>query len=148
MHGQIVLGIVLMVATTLVHAACTGLLLRLLRAMHVERWVLKSGVTESLIIAGVVVLLFIAALVEAAMWAATYVHQGALATFDEALYFSIVTFTTLGFGDITLNSDWRLLGSFEAANGIILFGWSTALVFAFIQRMAQVRRSQENGSPD
>jgi hypothetical protein len=61
---------------------------------------------------------------------------GAIEHVETALYFSMVTFTTLGYGDITLPSDWRLLSSFEAANGIIMFGWSTAFVAAFIQRLA------------
>jgi voltage-gated potassium channel Kch len=135
-----------MAATTVVHAGCTGLLLRVLRAIHVERWVLRSGGAEALVIAGVVVLLFVAALVEAAIWALTYLRLGALSTLEEALYFSIVTFTTLGFGDITLSEGTRLLASFEAANGIILFGWSTALVFAFLQRMAQDKRSSRDSS--
>lgn len=53
--------------------------------------------------------------------------------FTEALYFSIVTFTTLGYGDITLNSDWKLLSGFEAINGIMLIGWTTANLFTLLQ---------------
>ena len=147
MFEQIALGVALMITTTVVHAGCTRLLLRLLRATHAERWGLKTEATQSLLIAGVVVLLFFAALVEAAIWAGTYLYIGAITGFEEALYFSIVTFTTLGFGDITLSADWRILCSFEAANGIILFGWSTALVYAFIQRIAQDLRESERESP-
>ena len=44
-----------------------------------------------------------------------------------------MTFTTLGFGDITLDENWRLVSSFEAANGLLMFGWSTALIFAAVQ---------------
>ncbi|MFV0564615.1 MAG: potassium channel family protein [Flavobacteriaceae bacterium] len=53
--------------------------------------------------------------------------------FPETLYFSIVTFTTLGYGDITLNSHWRLLSGLEAINGIMLIGWSTAMMYSLIQ---------------
>ena len=56
---------------------------------------------------------------------------------------SRVAFTTLGFGDVTLREQWRLIGAFEAATGTIMFGWSTALVFAFIQRAVSVRRSSD-----
>jgi hypothetical protein len=45
-----------------------------------------------------------------------------------------VTFTTLGYGDITLNSEWRVLSGFEAINGILLVGWTTAFLYAVIRR--------------
>jgi hypothetical protein len=102
--------------------------------------VLSSRFLETSLVAGVVALLFFASIVESAIWAATYVALGAISTFEQALYFSTVTFTTLGFGDITLAQDWRLLSSFQAANGTILFGWSTALVFAFVQRLLEFRK--------
>ena len=54
---------------------------------------------------------------------------------QSALYFSTVTFTTLGYGDITLQERWKLLSSFEAVNGIVLFGVSTAFVFAVLKRL-------------
>ena len=133
MHGQILWGIALMVATTFVHAGFTGLSLRILKRAHAHHWAMRSGLLQTCLIAGVVVARFLAALVEAAIWAATYLHLGALQTFEESLYFSIVTYTTLGYGDITLIESRRILSSFEAANGTIMFGWSTALVYAFVQ---------------
>jgi hypothetical protein len=58
-----------------------------------------------------------------------------IGTFEEAVYFSVVTFTTLGYGDITLaDHQWRLLSGAEALNGVLLVGWSTALLFAVVQR--------------
>ena len=54
-----------------------------------------------------------------------------------ALYFSTVTFTTLGYGDITLLPRWQLISAFEATNGIVLFGVSTAFIFTVIQRLSQ-----------
>jgi hypothetical protein len=79
--------------------------------------------------------MFLAMIVEVWLWAGLYLVIGALETLEEALYFSTVTFSTLGYGDVVLDNSWRLLGSFEAANGLFLFGWSTALVFAVIQRL-------------
>ena len=56
-----------------------------------------------------------------------------LDTFEQAVYFSMVTFTTLGYGDIRLGPDLRLLSGIEALNGILLVGWTTALLFAVLQ---------------
>ena len=69
------------------------------------------------------------------MWAATYVSIGAFETMEKALYFSTVTLTTLGYGDVVLPDGWRLLGSFEAATGVIMFGWTTALVVSAVQHV-------------
>ncbi|MCG8561424.1 MAG: potassium channel family protein [Hyphomicrobiales bacterium] len=66
-------------------------------------------------------------------WAVLYRWLGQFETLERALYFSTVTFTTLGYGDVTLERRWQLLSSLEAANGIILFGVSTALVFAVLR---------------
>ena len=57
--------------------------------------------------------------------------------FEAAIYFSFVTFTTLGYGDLTLSDGWRLLSGIEALNGILLDGWSTAVLFAVVQRIWQ-----------
>ena len=83
---------------------------------------------------------------EAALWAVFYVWVDALPTLREALYFSMVTFTTLGYGDITLNDRWRILASVEAANGLILFGWTTAIIIAFVQRVFSIDTPVDDGS--
>jgi hypothetical protein len=84
----------------------------------------------------VVLMMFLAALIETGIWAAVYLAVGAILDLETALYFSTVTFTTLGYGDVTLDVGWRLLAALQAANGTIMFGWTTALVMAVIHRMA------------
>jgi len=73
------------------------------------------------------------------VWALCYYlnpfTQVDFSSFSEALYFSFVTFTTLGYGDITLSSNWRLLSGIEAINGIMLIGWSTAMMYSLIQQI-------------
>ena len=83
-----------------------------------------------------IILVMIAALfLESTLWAYGYLIIGALQDFEQAMYFSMVTFTTLGFGDVVLPARWQLLSSIEAANGIIMFGWTTAIVFAVVHRV-------------
>jgi len=73
------------------------------------------------------------------VWAGCYYliphTSGQFESFSEAVYFSLVTFTTLGYGDISLTSDWRLLSGLEAINGIMLIGWSTAMMYSLIQNI-------------
>ncbi len=82
-----------------------------------------------------VLIMLFASILEASGWAAVYHHLDATGSFEESLYFSIVTFTTLGYGDITLGSDWRILASIQAAAGILIFGWSTAIIVAVVQKL-------------
>lgn len=99
-----------------------------------------------MLIATLVLLMFLASVLESFLWAGAYLHAGAIEGLEQALYFSIVTYTTLGYGDITLDQEWRLLASFEAANGIIMFGWTTALIVAFVQRLAAWYTKAKNAS--
>ncbi len=136
MIQQIALGSILMVITTSVHAVCTAAVLSTLRRTHASRWGNRSAARRVALVSAVVLMLFLASLLESGLWAAVYLAVGAIADLESALYFSTVTFTTLGYGDLTLDTGWRLLSSFQAANGTIMFGWTTALVMALVHRMA------------
>ena len=73
--------------------------------------------------------------IEAWTWAYVYMYLGEFTDFERALYFSVVTSTTLGYGDITLSPEWQLLSTFEAMGGLLLFGVSTAFLFALVLRL-------------
>jgi len=133
---QVALGSVLILITTVIHGSCTAAVIRTLQRTHASAWANRSAATRVFLVSVVVLTMFIAALLESGVWAALYRAVGAIPDWETALYFSTVTFTTLGYGDVTLDSGWRLLAALQAANGTIMFGWTTALVMAVIQRMA------------
>jgi voltage-gated potassium channel Kch len=83
-------------------------------------------------LAGWIVLLH---LIEITAWALFFVWQDALPELQSALYFSAVTYTTTGYGDLVLPKEWRLVGAIEALTGILMCGWSTAFFFAVVSRM-------------
>lgn len=75
------------------------------------------------------------------IWLYAMVYWGALsafATFEEALYYSTVTFTTVGYGDVVLEGRWRMVGAVESANGFLLLGWSTAFLIQVVARLRVV----------
>ena len=74
-------------------------------------------------------------LTEIGVWAFLYVRKGAIADFQSALYFSAITYTTTGYGDIVLPAEWRLVGGVEALTGILMCGWSTGFFFAIVSRL-------------
>jgi hypothetical protein len=70
--------------------------------------------------------------VEAGLWALLYWVFGLFSNVETALYFSLTSYTTLGYGDVLLPVAWRLFGPLEAAIGILMFGWSTGVMVAAI----------------
>ena len=77
-------------------------------------------------------------LVQSGIWASLYLLIPSIdefESFEKAIYFSLVTFTTLGYGEITIDSHHRILAGLEAINGIILIGWSTAFMFSVYQQL-------------
>jgi ion channel len=78
-------------------------------------------------------------LIEIASWAVLFVICREFPNFGVAYYHSAVNYTTLGYGDVIMTPSWRMLGPLEAANGMLMFGVSTAIIFAVIQRLIQTR---------
>ncbi|ESQ09528.1 MAG: two pore domain potassium channel family protein [Thiohalocapsa sp. PB-PSB1] len=138
MLGMLLTTVVVVAATVSIHALGTVYWARHL----VQRYADPSGnfrVGAALpALAWTAVVLLILHLVEVVIWALAYVlvlPGDQLASFEQAVYFSVVTFTTLGYGDITLiDHEWRILSGIEALNGILLVGWTTALLFSVFQR--------------
>ena len=83
-------------------------------------------------------------LAEICAWAGFYMIWGGLEDFEPALYFSISTYTTIGYGDVTLPVGWRLLGAIEGITGVLTFGWSTGVIFAVASRLMAMRIGQNS----
>lgn len=81
---------------------------------------------------------------QTSLWAAFYYAQGLFSDFETSLYFSMVSFTTIGYGDVLLPRTWRLLGVIEGFSGVVLCGVSTGFIFAVINAMLQARLRQRS----
>ena len=86
-------------------------------------------------------------LVEITVWAVYYAGGGGMPDLDSALYFSAVTYTTTGYGDIVLPQGWRLVGGIEALTGILMCGWSTGFFFAIVNQIFIQERKTTGASP-
>jgi hypothetical protein len=84
-------------------------------------------------------------LLEISVWAMFFQRNGTMPDAASALYFSAVTYTTTGYGDIVLPYDWRLLSGVEALTGILMCGWSTGFFFAVVTRMFDWRFTGDAG---
>ena len=96
-----------------------------------------------IVVAGWMILLH---LIEISVWALLYSWMGAMDDLPSALYFSAVTYTTTGYGDLTLPEEWRLVGGVEALTGILMCGWSTGFFFAVVSRMYDKYPGANNNS--
>jgi hypothetical protein len=125
----------MIVATVVFHVAglvyLASLLQRIARPANTPQSKIRA---MALLVTAVLVIIGIHT-AEAWGWAALYLYLGEFSELKRALYFSVVTSTTLGYGDITLSARWQLLGTFEAMGGLILFGTSTAFLLALMRRV-------------
>ena len=80
------------------------------------------------------------------IWAAGFATFGLFSDFETSLYYSMKSFTTVGYGDILPESKFRLLGPIEAAVGILMLGWSTSIIVAAVQRIYNPRSEPSNKS--
>ena len=134
------IGAALLVATVMIHAMGTVVLVRYL-TRH------SAGLAEGprwrstfQVLMGTVLWLLFLHCIEIILWALAFLTldlSGELQSLEEAIYFSFVTYTTLGYGDITLSGPWRIMSGIEAINGVLLAGWSTAALFALVQKILQ-----------
>jgi hypothetical protein len=126
---------VLMAICVTIHAAgLTWALRRLRRQQASTRFWRNLGLFIT--VAVWIVLLHLS---EVFVWAVMYAWEGALPNLPTAVYFSGVTYTTTGYGDVVLPVEWRLNGAVEALTGILMCGWSTGFFFTIVNRMYETR---------
>jgi len=94
------------------------------------------------VMSSTVSVLMVAHLAEVLVWALTYAAVGAAPEGADRVYFAFVNYTTLGYGDVVPTPRWRLLGPMTAMNGVLLFGWSTAVIFEVLRNVLIRSRSK------
>jgi hypothetical protein len=135
----------LLLGTGLLLASLLSFAVAITLVVSVMSRVIRTGYSgesfwKNLAIMIVITLVMAAAhLMEIALWATAFRASSEISTFEKALYFSAQNYTTLGYGDVVLSDRWRLLGPLEAINGLLLFGLSTAAMFAALSRLISGR---------
>ena len=137
---QLLTGSMVSAINIAVHSLMTVAVMGLLRTAA------RGAATRpGLQLAGVMIVaalaLMMAHTLEIALWALAYWVVGAAPAGSDLLYFAFVNYTTLGYGDVTPVKDWLLLGPMAAMNGILMFGWSTAVLFEVLRKTVERQAS-------
>jgi hypothetical protein len=130
---QLLAGGVACVCNIAIHALVMTVVVRVARGL-VRRSTLPPSLFLIAIMIAAVSVLMMAHVLEVAAWAATYAIVGAAPGGTDVLYFAFVNYTTLGYGDVVPVAQWRLLGPATAMCGVLMFGWSTAVIFEVLRR--------------
>lgn len=145
MFIQFVLGFILVTITILVHALILDKLIKYLDRKSFSWHKHFARHWKIMLITVTVLGVMVANIIEIWIWAIAYyvIAAEGISDFETALYFSTSSFTTVGFGDIYLQKDWRLMSSFESANGMLLFGWSAAFIFDVVSKLYKDERFKD-----
>jgi len=135
----LLVGSCVVACTMLIHALALNAAVRFVR--H-ERQVGRAGTnfwSDLAIVTLTMSIALVAHLTEIAFWAVLFRICGEFPDLGAAYYHSAVNYTTLGYGDLIMTSSWKLLGPMEAVDGMLMFGVTTAIIFAVIQRLMETR---------
>ncbi len=137
-HGQFVFGVLVSIVNVAIQAFATVTVIRAGRLVG-RRLPRRQGVRALIaIMATSGTLLTITHLIQVAVWAGAYILVGET-NFQDSYFVAFTDFTTIG-SQIRTNADWRLLGPIAAANGMLMFGWSTAVLFAVLSKAIEILR--------
>lgn len=142
--NMLVAGLLVAITFSVHLAGLVGLTAVFRRAAHGEtsrRAALREGVSILAVVFG----LFVLHSAEIWIYAAAFLALGEFSAVEPALYFSVSSFTTVGYGDVILSDEWRLLGAIEGANGFLLIGWSTAFLVSLTGRLRALEAGIERG---
>jgi len=126
----------------------TGILLMADWLLHKREYFEQTakGKHVSLLIVALFAAIMLLHLIQTSLWAVFYYARSLFSDFETSMYFSMTSFTTIGYGDVLLPRRWRLLGVVEGFSGVLLCGISTAFIFAVINAMFQFRLGQRSNS--
>ncbi len=143
MLTQLLLGGALIVATIMI--AGTGFILMEFVLMRCRRWLLRPPHKPKLLLLLVASVVWILVIATAGvwLWALAMLWLDLFVTLEAAVYFALVAFTTLGFGDLLLPDQWRLLSGMAAINGLMMIGLQTAFLIEVVRVVRQSQATQD-----
>jgi hypothetical protein len=138
---QVLVGGAASLVNLIIHAVLLGVVVWTVRRLEVKDTFVPAFMQYTVMIVSTGTLLVAGHFLEVVIWAVTYDLAGAAPPDSDLIYFAFGNYTTLGYGDITPVDGWRLLGPMTALNGIMLIGWSTALIIELLRRAGHAEKN-------
>jgi hypothetical protein len=145
MLRQLLFGTAISVCNIAIHALVMAAIIRVARIAG-ERATSRQSLRLISVMIATVSVLMAAHLAEVLVWSVAYAIVRVAPPGTDLVYFAFVNYTTLGYGDVTPVRSWQLLGPMTAMNGVLMFGWSTAVIFEVLRRTMAALRREENGA--
>ena len=136
---QILFGSLILGARALIHLCLLAGAIRLLQVLGGDADREPYGLRILTLVGAGLAAVVLAHTIQVWIWAAAFIVAGTLPDLAEAIYFSLVTYTTLGYGDIVVGSDFRIFGAMAAVTGLLNFGFSTAFLVGLFARLLRDR---------
>jgi hypothetical protein len=142
MLRQFLVSIAVSVGNIAIHAIVMAAVLWVAHIAD-ERTTSRQSLRLVAVMIATVSVLMAAHIAEVVVWSFAYLMVGLAPPGTDLIYFAFVNYTTLGYGDVTPIERWQLLGPMTAMNGVLLFGWSTAVIFAVLRRTMVTSQNEE-----
>jgi hypothetical protein len=142
MLRQLLVSIAVSVGNIAIHAIVMAAVLWVVRVAD-QRATSRQSLRLVRVMIATVSVFMAAHIAEVIVWSLAYIVVGAAPPGTDFFYFAFVNYTTLGYGDVTPIERWQLLGPMTAMNGVLLFGWSTAVIFAVLRSTVTTNQTEE-----
>lgn len=139
--STLILGSLITILNLFVQVVAVSILLRYFTKRLQDGAMSPSTINDSMVLCVVMMVLFVGHIVQFATWALLFMLIGEFQDFTTSFYHSIVNFASLGYGDIVMSEDWRLLGAIEACNGVLMFGLSAGTILAVMNVLFRLHKT-------
>jgi hypothetical protein len=151
MIANLLIGCGTMVFCLLIQCLVVGYLVRLLAKLEARNLIRPTVRWSVFLLLGIMMTMLAGNLAQMVVWAGLFLLCGEFQDFSTAFYHSVVNFSTLGYGDLVMSDERRVLGALEASNGVLMLGLTTSVLFAALQKLTrfgwgqrQARRGRED----
>lgn len=132
MSENLILGVMVTIICLAIQCVVVSTMLRIILSLELRDVIRPTLPRMSFILAAALIIMLCGNLLQISIWAALFEWLNEFPSFASAFYHSMVNFTTLGYGDIVMSETNRLLGAFEAANGVLMFGLTTGFLYSIL----------------